>query len=234
MRAYIALPVFLCALGLGPAKASTVFDSLSYLLSNSYTGAGTGFHVTNTNTYGAEFLSNSVQQYLNLVEVAVVAISANQSDTISAYLYSNTGTGTSSKPNTQLFQIGTAQSPGTTSDTTLTFTATPNSITLQPSTEYWIVLHDNGVNGHYVDWLTVAGTSHTTGASGQYFDSHSSTFPGGTWATATDNGHNGSGAVFAMEVTTTDVSSTPEPISMMLVGAPLVGLAVFARRRMAR
>jgi hypothetical protein len=215
--------------GTAHATFNPIFDSLTYLVNNSYTGGSTGHHLNNTQYYAAEFMSSSTDTYLWSVQIAVGG--ANYStEALKATLYTNTGTGASSKPNTSLGQIGAAVTVGTTGNTTITFTPTnKKDFLLTPNTEYWIAVSDTLAGVHYVDWLTVAGNSHTTGAAGQYWDSFSS-----TWATATDNGHNTSGATFAMKVTTADPSDVPEPVTASLAGAGLLGMAVFARRRVRR
>jgi len=130
---------------------------------------------------------------------------------VSALLYSNN----SGKPNALIATLGTVTPPATAAVETFT----PSSVTLQPSTQYWIVLVDNHA-GFFADWQSAANATGT----GVSTESHAF-WTGAVWSNEPNSSNNTT--IPEMQID----ASVPKPATVGLMGAALAGLAAFRRFR---
>jgi PEP-CTERM motif len=202
-----------CALTIGSVSASTIYSNLA-----DGNGGNDTIRTSADFTWGNEFLT-PVGSTLTLDDVIIeLGEATGETNNITAFLYSNTG----STPNASLATIATVLhssiglAPGP-------VTFTPGStITLQPNTEYWIVLSGTSVGANDAEWR-LGTTNAGTGVAGQ----NHAQFNGSAWTAFSNN-------LFTNTIPEMQVDATaaaPEPATFTLMGAALAGLAIVTRRR---
>lgn len=177
------------------------------------------FRTSSDFTYGNQF-ETTAGSTLTLTDVIIELgqPSVDGTNSITAYVYSDSG----NKPGSVFATIATVPHSSIPS-TPGPVTFTPGStITLQPSTEYWIVLSGTSVGANDGEWQ-LGSTDAGTGVSSQQHAEYN----GSTWTDFANNLF--TNTIPEMEVDTT--SATPEPATLGLMGASLAGLAIAGRRR---
>ncbi len=242
-RAGFVLPLMLCTLTAGTAFGASIFNDIPSGTFTVNTNVFYGDYPGGTTDvlYGVEFETSAGGSVdLSSVEAVLSEDSGNyHDDDVTAYLYGDTGTGSTSDPGTDLDTIATDeitnyfQSSQGTPYGPETYTFTPTStILLSPDTQYWIVLKDDSfASNHSIAWwetnLNSTNGAGVIGASGEY-SSHTAT--GGAWVAATaNNAGNGSGYKPTLEVSVS--TPAPEPATTALAGAGLLAMALILRRR---
>jgi hypothetical protein len=209
-----------CVLAVGSVSATTIYTNLADGNGGNPDTIRTITGSANDFTYGNEFLTPGGST-LTLNDVIIeLGEATGETNSITAFLYSNTG----STPNASLATIATvphSSIPATPGQ--VTFTA-GSTITLQPNTEYWIVLSATSVGANDAEWQ-IGATNAGTGVASQ----NHAVLNGSLW-TAFSNATGGfSNTIPEMQVDAT--APAPEPATFTLMGAALVGLAIVARRR---
>jgi PEP-CTERM motif len=202
-----------CALTVGSVSANTIYSNLA-----DGSGGNDTIRTSTDFTWASEFLTPSGST-LTLNDVIIeLGEASGETNNITAFLYSNTGT----TPNASLATIATVPHSSI-SLTPSQVTFTPGStITLQASTEYWIVLSGTSVGANDAEWQ-LGTTNAGTGVAGQNHDQ----FNGASWATFANNTF--TNTIPEMQVDAT--APVPEPATFTLMGAALAGLAIVIRRR---
>ena len=199
----------------GAARAAVLFDNVSCGLcvsggvDNSADGMGGSPIAGSFSTDGSSFSVTSV----------TVVLEGNPSSTGSFMLYLTTDNTLS--PGTLIDTVATGVSDSTLSATLTSYTFSGGlPYVLDPRTTYWLVLAQDpsSVGDTTVGWSFDDGSVSGTGEAGQSTYSGGSTYPdiaGG----------------YQMIITGNDISDTPEPASLVTIGAGLVGLGIARRRR---
>jgi hypothetical protein len=99
---------------------------------------------------------------------------------------------------------------------------THSAFQLQASTKYWLVLHDSTPFAWMAD-NTTSGTTPGVAPGYMYDGFDTSSNAGGTWSTDDIN--------YTVQISTTPVAVVPEPSTLVLAAAGVVGIAIVARRR---
>ena len=202
----------ICVLGflIGSANATTIYSNIA----NGNSGPLTVGNLSSTETDWASEFETASGSTVSLTDVEVrLGQLTGSTDTVSAFLFSNN----SGVPNASLATLGTVTPPATAAVETFT----PSSVTLQPSTQYWIVLVDNHA-GFFADWQSAANATGT----GVSTESHAF-WTGAVWSNESNSGSNTTIPEMQIDVN----ASAPEPATVGLLGAALFALAVFRRFR---
>jgi hypothetical protein len=204
------LGAVLCALTAGSASASTIYNDLN---SGNRGGLFIG-NLGNENDWANEFLTPAGGA-LNLSDVIVDISEATGTGSITMFLYSNNA----GVPGSSLATIATLTPTGT---GVAPYTFTPGSpITLQASTQYWILMVDNST-GFFGTWYSES-TETGTGVSGE----NHAEWTGSTWTQRANNTFTAETPEMEIDVT----SAVPEPATFGMLGLACLMLAGKARRR---
>ena len=201
-------------LNFGQSRAGVVVSNLTATVG----GTGTIYTPSATGTpqaYAQEFTTGS--QSVELATVIASLGAASGTFTPSAELVADS----SGLPSSTVLTSFTVPSiPTGTSYSDLTFTPNNTSVLLSANTDYWFVLAATGTGASY-KWQY---TDTTNTSLPNYAYSHDS---GATWTT-------GAGGPFLIEVdSVTQVSSVPEPSSVVLIALGVPAVAIAMRRRFA-
>lgn len=212
---YLALLLSLCALG--NAHAGTVLNNLP----------GTGTY----NTFG-QFLTTSTWEAVGLTTSAVTETFGSFSGyfnnpslnptTLEGGIFSDS----SANPGTLLSAFNNVAIPASLNTPTLETLTTVSGFTLQPSTTYWFVVHDAVQPLQWLQDNSTNGTLPTAAAGFTLAGYRTSTNSGTAWSTP------GAG----LSNYTVQISTTPEPATLTLLGSAflLLGGHQLLRRRRAQ
>lgn len=203
-----------CVLTAGSASATAIYNNTG----DGNTAGDVTIRTSSDFTWGSQFETPAGSPLtLSDVIIELGQPAGYTMDSITAYVYSDS----SDLPGSVFATIATvahASIPSTPGAVTFTPGTT---ITLQASTEYWIVLSGTTVGANDAEWQlgsTDAGTGVSTQEHAEYT---------GSWTDFANNLY--TNTIPEMEVDTT--SAAPEPATFGLMAAALAGLAVIGRRR---
>jgi hypothetical protein len=205
--------VLLLAALIGSANATVIYSNIA----NGSSGNLTVGNLSGTESDWANEFQTASGSAVTLTDVEVVLGQLTGSgNTVTALLYSNNA----GVPNALLATIGTLTPPA--SPAVQTFTPS-STITLQASTQYWIILVDNNT-GFFAGWQAAANAT-GTGVSGE---SHAF-WSGAAWS----NEPNSTFSTTVPEMQIDVGAAAPEPATFAMFGAALAALILFRRSRLA-
>lgn len=209
--------IYLVLLALAiPVGATTVYNNLSE--------AGSSVDAIEGNQYWGNEFETPSGSILMLSDVILDLEKGTSAGTLTASLYSSTGSGGTSAPGSLIDTINSvSESSLTTSAEQVTFTPT-STITLQPSTLYWIVLQGSSTSAANAEWVLSTNDSGTGGISSLYHDRSNGT----TWNVIQSN------SAYSNQIPVMEVDAqtpAPEPATFGLLGLSLAGLVLIRKRR---